>query len=272
MAHTILAIYGDTQIGSTTALAPPVFTIHNDDPKQRQEVKHNTIQQWMWPCWVDYWDYVRSLAGVRGRHRKHRIVTVHLGDVIDGNHHGTFQIIQDIGDQIQVAKDVLQPIVDMSDASFGIIGTEAHAGPAGRDEKEIYKSLGFTEYGQNLMLEVDGRLHDFAHHGRIGRRDWTSQAASIGVEVGLDCARSGIRLPDYIHRAHNHIIDDSGDKLEGTRVYCYPSWQLKTAFGHRVGANKIRSDIGAVVVVNGVMDTSHTRYKGQPEGRRVIKV
>lgn len=271
-AKTILAIVCDTQIGSSTALAPPEFKIHNQNTDEEQLVHHNKLQSWIWGNWVDYWDYVKYLAEwTSKRKRKHRIITVHVGDVIDGNHHGTLQIIQDVGDQVIVAMDILQPIIDMSDAFFGVIGTEAHAGNSGSDEISIYKNLGVTEYGQNIMLEVDGKLHDFAHHGRTGQRPWTSAAASIGVEVMLDCGQQGIPYPDYIWRGHKHNIDDSGDRLEGTRVICLPSWQLKTSFAHRLVANRTRSDIGGYIVNGGLVDNSRSRYKGQPDQRRIIK-
>lgn len=269
-AKTILAIFGDTQIGSSTALAPPKFTIHNENENEVQVVSHNTQQQWLYACWVDLWDYVKTLAGVRGRTRKHRIVAVHMGDVIDGNHHGTKQIIQDVGDQVLVALDLLRPIADMADAMFGVIGTEAHAGQNGEDEIGIYRELGVQEYGQNLMIRVDGKLHDFAHHGRVGTRVWTSAAASIGVEVILDCVKSGLPAPDYIWRAHNHIIDDSGAKIEGTRVICLPSWQLKTAFAHAKSPNRVRSDIGGYIVDGGAINDTRNRYTAQPNGRRII--
>lgn len=272
-AKTILAVISDTHIGSSTALAPPTFTIHNRETDEEQIVHHNRLQQWLWDCWVDYWEYIKILAGMTGgKRRKNRIVVVHLGDVIDGNHHQSTQIIQDVGDQAIVAIDILQPIVDMADNFFGVMGTEAHAGHAAADEIGIYKLLGATEYGQNLMIDVDGKLHDFAHHGRTGTRPWTSSAASIGVEVMLDCGKAGVPYPNYIWRGHKHEIDDSGNKLEGTRVICLPSWQLKTAFVNRVAANKRRSDIGGYIVNGGLIDDSKSRYMGQPDGRKIIKL
>ncbi|KKT30438.1 MAG: hypothetical protein UW18_C0016G0008, partial [Microgenomates group bacterium GW2011_GWF1_44_10] len=97
-AKTILAIIADTQIGSSTALAPPEFKIHNRSTDEIQTVHHNRLQSWIWENWVDYWDYVKFLAEwTSKRKRKHRIIVAHVGDVIDGNHHGTLQIIQDVG-------------------------------------------------------------------------------------------------------------------------------------------------------------------------------
>jgi len=270
-AETILVIFGDTQIGSTTALAPPTFTIHDQHQDETQLVHHNKMQAWLWECWTDYWEYIYTLVGIRGKKRKNRLIVVHMGDVIDGNHHGTYQIIHNIKEQVTVALDVLRPIADASDAFYGILGTEAHAGPTCEDEIEIYKDLGAAAYDHNLMLDIDGKLHDFAHHGRVGTRPWTSAAANIGVEVCLECGSLGLPYPDYIWRAHNHIIDDSGLKLPNTRVICLPSWQLKTTFVHRVSANVQRSDIGGVIVNGGILDTSKIRYVGQPDLRKVLK-
>jgi hypothetical protein len=265
-------VFGDTHIGSSTALAPPKFTIHNTDKREVQVVNHNPLQEWLWSNWVDLWDYVKVLAGVRGRHRKNRIVVAHMGDVIDGNHHDTKQIIQDVNDQYLVALDILRPIFDMADASFGIIGTEAHAGNGGEGDLSIYRELGATDYGQVLNLEIDGKLHDLAHHGRVGGRPWTSAAASIAVEVCLDCGNQGIPFPDYIWRGHSHIIDDSGLKVPYTRCITLPSWQLKTTFGYRVASNRPRSDIGGFIVNGGVLDDTKSRYEGQPDKRKVIHV
>ena len=272
MSKTIFVVFGDTQIGSSTALAPPKFTIHNNDPKETQVVDYNRLQKWLWSNWINFWDYVGVLAGIRGRHRINRIVVAHMGDVIDGNHHDTKQIIQDVNDQALVALDVLRPIFDMADASFGILGTESHAGAGCEDEVSLYKELGATDYGHVLNLEIDGKLHDLAHHGRVGTRPWTSSAAAIAVEVCLDCGNQGTPFPDYIWRAHHHVIDDSGLKIPGTRCLTIPSWQLKTGFGYRVSANKTRSDIGGFIVNGGVLDDSRSRYKAQPDGRKVIKL
>ncbi len=270
--HTILAVIGDTQIGGSTALAPPKFTIHNRDTNEAQVVEHNRLQAWLWSCWLDYWQYVRELAGLRGRHRKHRIAVVHLGDAMEGNHHGSVQLIAEDEDQYQLALDILQPVADMADVFYGILGTEAHGGPADGREASLYKELSTAEYGYHLMLRVDGKLHDFAHHGRVGRRPYTSQAAAIATEVVMDCAATGAPIPDYIWRGHNHTIDDSGYKIEGTRCICTPSWQLKTVLGHRVSANRVRSDIGGFVVNGGEVDGSRARYRAQPDGRRIIEV
>ena len=268
-AKTILVPIADTHCGGSTAIAPPTFTIHNQITNEEQIVHHNRLQSWIWENWTSHWDYVKFLAGwTSKRKRKHRIIFVHVGDVIDGNHHGTLQIVQDVADQVLMAMQIFEPIVDMCDAFYGVLGTNVHGS---NEEAAIYRNLGANDYGQNIMLEVDGKLHDFAHHGRTGSRPWTSGAVSIGVEVMLDCGQQGLPYPDYVWRGHKHNIDDSGDRLDGTRVICLPSWQLKTEFGHRVVPNRTRSDIGGYIVDGGLVDNSRARYKGQPDQRKVIK-
>jgi len=88
----------------------------------------------------------------------------------------------------------------------------------------------------------------------------------------MDYASQNMPLPNYIWRGHRHVIDDSGNKLPGTRAISLPSWQLKTSFGWRASANTVRSDIGGYIVVDGLLDDSKARYKGQPDQRRIIVV
>ena len=270
MAGSILVVISDTHIGSNTALSPLTFTAHNRNTLEEQVVHANTLQRWLNECWRDFWDYVYSLQG-KGKNKR-RLIVVHCGDIIDGNHHQTTQIVQEVADQARIAIELLEPIAYKANAFFGIFGTAAHAGIDVTTEADIYRQLNAQEVGQQLTLSIDGVLHDFAHHGRAGRRPWTSAAANLGTEVIVDYAQSGKMPPNYVWRGHNHVIDDSGSKLPGTRVLSLPSWQLKTTFGWRASANTVRSDIGGMIVVDGLLDDSRARYKGQPDGRKVVTV
>ena len=267
MSGSVIAVISDTHIGSSTALAPLEFTTHSRSGLEAQVTQANRLQAWLYECWVDYWQYVFKLA------RKKRLIVVHVGDVVDGVHHGSTQLMPEVGDQVEAAVDLLLPVVSKASAFFGVLGTgPSHAGMDNSTEALIYRELGAREVGQSLTLEVDGKFFDFAHHGRAGRRAWTSSAAGIAAEVAIDYATSGLRPPDYIFRGHNHVIDDSGAKLPGVRSIALPSWQLKTSFGWRVGTQMVRSDIGGYLVVDGVLDDSKARYMGQPDGRRVVRV
>jgi len=73
-------------------------------------------------------------------------------------------------------------------------------------------------------------------------------------------------------RAHNHTIDDSGEKHKGTRAITIPAWQLKTTYVWRIKYGLIRSDIGGILwdSETNQVDFSRARYKAQPHQRKVI--
>lgn len=271
MSSSILAVISDTHIGSNTSVSPLRFEVHNRNTLETQATEANRLQRWLFDCWTDYWDYVEFLRG-KGKKRK-RLIVVHLGDVIDGNHHGSTQIVQEVADQVKMAIDLLEPVRMKASCFVGILGTmPSHAGMDHVTEAQVYKELGADHIEQTLTLDVDGVLVDVAHHGRVGTRPWTSGAAALGVEVMIDYATQKKDLPHFIMRGDRHRFDDSGAKFESTRVIQCPSWQLKTSYGWRVSSNTTRSDIGGVILNDGQLDLSKSRYKGQPDARKVVKV
>jgi hypothetical protein len=178
--------------------------------------------------------------------------------------------VQEVGDQVEMAKTLLMPYREIADKFIGILGTAAHAGTDHAVESDIYKGLGADYIEQQMTIDIDGVRVDLAHHGRAGFRPWSSSAANLASEIMLDYAQSGLPLPNYIFRGHLHVMDDSGSKFENTRLIQCPSWQLRTTYANRVAGNTRRSDIGAVLLNDGKLDLSHSRYKGQPDGRRVV--
>jgi hypothetical protein len=272
-AHTIMAVISDTHFGGTTALATPKFALHSARQDETQIAEANKAQMWLYECWTDYWDYVKVTCGIRGKYSKHKLVVVHLGDVIEGVHHGSVQLMNEIADQINMACQILLPVVNMAGGNFYITyGTEAHSGEAGGCEAAIAKELG-AKHDWEFCLDMDGILVDVGHApGRNAGRPWTSVGASIAIEVSTDYLRKGQIPPDYVFRGHSHVLDDSGERVEGTRCICLPSWQLRTAFGHKVAKNRTRSDIGGLILNGNTLDLSRLRYKATPGQKQVIKV
>jgi hypothetical protein len=174
-------------------------------------------------------------------------VIFHLGDIIDGLHHNTPQVMNEVNDQIEAACNLLRPIIHLADESYLTYGTGAHNGGAAEHEITIGNELGMKHGYDFGPLDIDGLIFDITHHGRAGRKDWSSLAASLASEVALDYVRYGLMPPRYILRAHNHIIDDSGCKLPYTRAFSLPSWQLKTDFAYRVAANRKWVDVGGMI-------------------------
>ena len=226
----------------------------------------NRLQKWLYRNWTDFFEYVKE------KRKKKRVIVAHLGDVIDFNHHGSTQLVQETGDQVKMAIELLDPYRDIADKFIGILGTAVHAGPDHAVEADIYRQLNADYIEQQMTIEIDGVLVDLAHHGRAGFRPWTSSAAGLASEIMLDYAQSGLPLPHFIFRGHLHTMDDSGSKFENTRLIQCPSWQLKTTYANRVAGNTRRSDIGAILLNDGKLDLSHSRYRGQPDGRKVIRL
>lgn len=264
MTGTILVVLSDTHIGSSTAVSPLRYTIHSRSKNEAQPTEANKLQKWLYANWIDFYDYVKSKA------RKHRIIVAHLGDVIDYNHHGSTQLVQEIGDQVVMAKELLMPYREIADKFIGILGTAVHAGTDHAVETDLYRQLEADYIEQQITIDIDGVLVDLAHHGRAGFRPWSSTAANLASEIMLDYAQSGLPLPNFIFRGHLHTIDDSGSKFENTRLIQCPSWQLRTTYANRVAGNTRRSDIGGILLNDGKLDLSKARYKGQPDGRKVV--
>jgi len=263
---TILVVLSDTHIGSSTAVSPLRYTIHSRSKNEAQPTEANKLQKWLYANWIDFYDYVKSKA------RKHRIIVAHLGDVIDYNHHGSTQLVQEIGDQVVMAKELLMPYREIADKFIGILGTAVHAGTDHAVETDLYRQLEADYIEQQITIDIDGVLVDLAHHGRAGFRPWSSTAANLASEIMLDYAQSGLPLPNFIFRGHLHTIDDSGSKFENTRLIQCPSWQLRTTYANRVAGNTRRSDIGAVLLNDGKLDLTKSRYCGQPDGRKITKL
>lgn len=265
---TITAIVTDTHIGGTTALCLPEWSWDTGEMNEKGEpirgsYKASRAQLWILESWLDYWEHVKKLAG-----KEYRIITVHVGDVVDGDHHQTLQAIPNVEDQEALAIEVMKPVANLGPLYF-IRGTGAHSGEMSRSEVRIAKELGAKSCTWELLLSVDGVLMDFAHHGRAGRRDWTSSAASMATEAVMDAAKDGRQIPRYVFRGHNHIIDDSGEKVPGTRAVALPSWQLRTEYGYKASPGR-RSDIGGLIVLpDGSLDTSRMRYTAAPGQRKI---
>lgn len=149
MSGTILVVIADTHIGSSTAVSPLKFVVHNRSSYEAQVMEANRLQRWLYECWVDFWDHAFHLA------KKRRLIVVHCGDVVEGVHHGSTQVMNEVADQCEAAMDLLRPITERADAFFGILGTgPSHAGMDNITESEIYKALGAHTSCRRFGLKV----------------------------------------------------------------------------------------------------------------------
>lgn len=263
----VLAVTSDHHTGSTVGVCPPEGVRLDDGGRYLP----STPQLWLWQCWERYWRTVRETV----RRSRGRLVAVYNGDLVDGDHHQTHQIISRHPDaQRYVAERVFGVPRKLTPAKHYVIrGTAVHTGEGGSSEEELGQWLqAVRDAGHNwsryhLRLDLNGVIVDFQHHGRMGRLPWTKRNPVLGLaaQIWQEHAARGLPHPHLAFRSHFHQFADSHDAFP-TRVIQTPAWQLKTGYAHRVAAESIADVGGVIVVIRGVRDYEVTPvlYQVQP--------
>lgn len=263
----LVVIVADLHINSTVGLCPPVVRLDDGDTH-----RHSRYQRALWRCWGEFWDLVQEKR--RGR----RLVVVLNGDLVDGDHHNTSQLVsRNLATQANMAAEILDPLSQLADELFIIRGTEVHTGPSSYWEEHLAEDLGAVRDARAgtaswwwLPLEVEGVRFDIAHHpGTSSRRPWTRGGAAnrLAAWVLNDYAAVGERPPHVVIRSHNHVFEESGHN-HAIRAVITPCWQLTTAFGHRIGGSGKLSDIGGLIFEcrAGSFDMDLVRYAPRRRG------
>lgn len=264
-----IAIVSDLHAGSTLGLHPHAGTTLDDG----QTYHPTKPQRWLWDNWLDFWKRVAE-------HRGDKLAVLVNGDVVDGDHHGTWQLASgNPVDQAKIADAVMEPVFALEpDAVIVTRGTEAHVGGSASHEESIAKGWANRREAVPLVMhnanytwwhftgEFEGVLIDAAHHGRMGGRNWTGpNAANLhAADIFYEHAKRGWRHPDLCVRSHSHQTADSQD-AHPVRYIATPAWQLKTAFGHKVVAGKY-ADIGGIIAQceDGELTAKRIKYEPDP--------
>jgi hypothetical protein len=253
----LVVLVGDTHFGGFTALCPAELKLDDEG------VYHaSPVQRQLLAWWDSFWGEVKRER--QGR----KLIVIHMGDMVDGNVHGRGQAIANENDQKRAAQELMMPVREQADKFFMLRGTEAHVGNSAEREKTLENLLEADACEWEMLLDIDGVLFDLSHHGTGSSRPWGTSAATTAWRVIADCHRSGVPAPRFVVRGHTHMIDDSGERVAGTRAFSTPAWQLRNAYGYKVNA-QTRSDIGGVIVDG--TDVRFIRYTA-PLGRKVYKV
>lgn len=265
---TIVAVVGDTHCGGTTGLCPPIYELNGQGHRQA-----NKIQKWLWRCWVDYWRRVSDMVNKYGA----KLIVVVNGDVVEGVHHGTTQVVSlRHDDMLDIAVSCLDPYTRNAEHLFVTKGTEAHVGAGGMWDDIVAKDLGAepSEHSPSwywLPLDVDGVRFTFSHHGRAGTRGWTkgTGARTIAADLSMQHARTGRSVPDVAVFGHVHRFEDSGNNYP-VWVQTHGCWQMSTAYGHKISPG-IPPDIGGLcfIVDNGCVINRDPIIRYIPEEDRV---
>lgn len=265
---TLIAAVSDTHAGSTVALHPPTPTQLDDGGWYHP----SAAQQWLWQGWLAYWTEIER------RKKSHdRWWLVINGDIFDGDHHNTSQIVsRHPGAEFDIALRIFAPALDLRpDRIFVVRGTESHVGKSGSMEEAFAAKIGATgDAGTGThswwhwRTDLHGHRITAAHHGRIGYRPWTRQNAvsMLAAQIFYEHAARGFRHPDLALRSHFHKWQDSY-RAHPTRVVQLPAWQLHTAYTHARLPEEL-SDIGglAISVSSGRLEVDEILHKPEQNG------
>lgn len=249
----VFAVVSDVHAGSTLAVCPPTITL--DDGGSYTASK---VQCWLWECWNDFWQQAAAKRRALGA----ELYAGFNGDLTDGDHHGTTQILS--GNPVVQAQVVnacmAVPLALKPDRILIVRGTEAHVGKSGcieeriadglrRDKRPIISDLDTGNASTwHWRAEIHGARLDITHHGRTGQREHTRASAAVlhAHDIFLSHAKREEPYPHLCLRAHYHRFNDSYDACP-TRVVTSGAWQLKTAYVHKVAADSI-ADVGGLLI------------------------
>lgn len=245
---TILAVVSDTHTNSTVALAAPRLALDDGG-----EYRASKIQLWLWWRWLEYWAAVRQVRTALGA----PVLALFVGDLVDDNRHCTTQLIsKNPVDQLNHADLVLRPAMASVDGAAVFRGTEAHTGVSAHLEEIIAGRIATIRPKDaaawwHMYGEFDGVSLDVAHHpGHGSMRPWTrgGEVSRLAADVVMRYARRRALAPHLALRGHNHRAGDSFE-TQPTRAIITPSWQLTTAFGHRLGLGGDFEPVGGAIII-----------------------
>lgn len=227
MTAEIAVIVSDLHCGSKVGLLPPGCKDENG-----ATYGLNAFQDWLWNQWCDGMAWLESMLEGAA------FDLVINGDVIEGVHHGTVEVIDpDASAHGAVAVAALQPVADLAERCWMVKGTEVHTRAS---ENHIGKALGCepTREGgyahRSVRLEYNGITMSVAHHMGASLRTWT-EASGLGIALNserLEAARAGWKIPDVVCRAHRHTFGVYHDGYG--MIVCTPAWQGKTRYVEKI--------------------------------------
>lgn len=249
----VFAIVSDLHCGSTLGLCPPSGVQLDEGGWYTPSF----AQKALWGAWEEYWQTVKATL-----REGDRLFVVIQGDWVDGDHHGTAQIISRnmAATQHAIALATIQPAIDLNPTRFIVIrGTEVHVGGSGAHEEALARDLPIPTIGNDKtgalshwhwQCESQGVLMDFAHHGSVGKLPHTrsNPAKTLAVKIMVAAAKHGTRMPDVVYRSHAHQAADTFSEFP-VRVIQTRAWQLSTAYVERIAAGSL-PEIGAIIQVN----------------------
>jgi hypothetical protein len=266
-AIDLLVVLSDLHCGSTKGLLPPGFVT-----LEGQEVGQNVFQRFLWECWQKANTFIDQVAGTS------RWGLVLNGDLLEGNHHGTREIISpEVADHRKAAMQVLRPLAKQAAKVFVVRGTECHVNNHEVGIGEELHAVKNPETGlhafDRLTIDIHGVRCVFRHHiATTTRRSLSATALSTQLaEEQLEAVNNGEPLPRVLGCAHRH----KPDNYEGDNGMCFvsPAWQVLTRHGHKV-VSPARCKPGVQILdwrglPHGELPRFHKRYYEAPHPQAI---
>lgn len=242
-ASLTIAVCSDLQTNSTVGLCPPIIELDDGG-----SYRSSRGQRWLWHNWCDF------IERAEGYKQQGDLWVVLDGDLGDGDHHDTTQIItRNKNTMRKIAADTIDPLAKLASKLFVIRGTEAHVGKSASFEEQLAEDFGAEMDGKNyswwwLVANWRGVKVDIAHHCSMGAAPVArgNAANKLAVETIFDYADRREIPPDLVLRAHVHRHADSGSQYS-VRAVILPCWQFATAYIYKLKAGSLPS-IGGVFI------------------------
>jgi len=224
----LIAIISDIHAGSTVAIMPPRFEMSDGNV-----VEANAVQRWFWECWMHANTWLSGIVGTDD------FALVLNGDLVEGDHHHTDQIISKrLGDHVECARTILEPLSTRAERVFLTKGTECHTGDTEASLGVALHAEKNPETGRSvfdrLVLDVCGVRFVARHHIGTTSRPWL-ETNGPGMELAaeqLNTVRNRERMTQVLAVAHRHV----GCHVATNEGICIvtPAWQALTRHGHKV--------------------------------------
>lgn len=271
----ILPIGSDGHSGSSTGILPPEWKLENGN-----NISWNESHDVSWKQWMADWQTVKLIRkdlSVKGKIPK--IVTVANGDWVDGEHHGTTQLVTNKKpEQARIAahawdEGLAVPGFDVKkDKMYMVKGTGVHVDD---NEEIIARDLTDPKTGKSIVipeikptpgigkdgkyihdtlkLRIHGKLIFFAHKiFGVGKREWTKENGIYNLlkSFYFQSLNEERECPDLFVSSHFHqyahgIYPGRNKTIRGIVT---PALQTKTHYGNSVAPYAL-SDIGMIILV-----------------------
>lgn len=242
----LLAVSSDQHAGSALAICPPEGVRLDEGGRYTP----SQLNLWLWERWNEAW---AEVAKLRRRH-KAKLHIVFNGDLLEGRHHQTLQLIG--GGHAEAQDYVIERVYSVPrrlkpDSLIVVRGTSAHVGPSAEREESLARrwhatkdpSTGKWSWWQ-VGLDIHGVFVHIKHHppGAGARVPWTEEGyySRMAHSIWMVYAKAGLRPPDVAFRAHLHRHVDTGP-LSTTRLIITPGWQGRTEWVERLGSEQAPS-------------------------------